>query len=134
MVGTSVEPTLATATTGKSLNYVGGGYWGGWSGAVGITNTESSLLEFISPEDALVAKVRFYFVQASGDDFFYRVYLNDLQILNLASQSTSVIYQNVCEFIIPSFTRVKVTADNDSSSSSILQAAIITAKSVYGKT
>lgn len=79
---------------------------------------------------ALVTKVRFYFVQASGDDFFYRVYLNDLQILNLASQSTSVIYQNVGEFIIPALTEVKVTADNDSSSSSVLQAAILVCREV----
>ena len=134
MPETSVTPTLATATTGKSLIYVGGGYYGAWSGAVGVTDTETTLIEFVSPEDALVANIRFYFVQASGDDFFYKVYLNDLEILNLASQSTSVIYQNVGEFIIPSLTKVKVTADNDSSSSSVLQAAIMVAKSVYGKT
>jgi len=134
MTESSVDPTLATATTGKSLIYVGGGYWGAWSGIVSATDTETTLLEFTTPEAALVANIRFFFVEESGDDMMYKVYLNNLNILAVVSQSTSVIYQNTADFIIPSLTEVKVTADNIASSSGIDVTAVITARSVYGKT
>ena len=134
MPESSVKPTLATATTGKSLIYVGGGYYGAWSGIVSATDTETTLLEFTTPETALVANIRFFFVEESGDDMMYKVYLNNLNILAVVSQSTSVIYQNTADFIIPSLTEVKVTADNIASSSGIDVTAVITARSVYGKT
>ena len=134
MPETSVKPTLATATTGKSLIYAGGGYWGAWSGLISATDTETTLLEFTSPETALVANIRFFFIEESGDDMMYKVYLNDLNILAVVSQSTSVIYQNTADFIIPSLTEVKATADNLSSSAGVDVSAVITARSVYGKT
>ena len=134
MPETSVKPTLATATTGKSLIYAGGGYWGAWSGLISATDTETTLLEFTSPETALVANIRFFFIEESGDDMMYKVYLNDLNILAVVSQSTSVIYQNTADFIIPSLTEVKATADNLSTSAGVDVSAVITARSVYGKT
>ena len=107
MPETSVKPTLATATTGKSLIYAGGGYWGAWSGLISATDTETTLLEFTSPETALVANIRFFFIEESGDDMMYKVYLNDLNILAVVSQSTSVIYQNTADFIYQASPKLK---------------------------
>jgi hypothetical protein len=130
----SKEPAPSSAITGKSLLYQGGGYWAAWSGTVSATDTETTLLEFASPEDALIANIRFFFIEESGDDIMYKAYLNNLLILAVVSQSTSVIYQNTADFIIPGLTNVKVTGDNIASSAGVDISAVIVARSVYGET
>ena len=126
----AVKISPGTAITGKSLTYEGGGYWGALSGSITATDTETTLLQFASPEAALVANIRFFFIEESGDDIMYKAYLNDLLILAIATQSTSVIYQNTAEFIIPGLTNVKVTGDNLSSSAGIDISTIIVAREV----
>jgi len=126
-----VLPEASIASTGLELRYIGGKYWSGLSGSVSVTDAEGDLLNFTSPNEPLVADARFFFITESGDDIMFRAYLNDLLILAIATQSTSVIYQNAASFGIPPLSKVKITGDNLSSSSGIAVSAILVARSVY---
>jgi len=52
--------TVNTPSTGLTINYLGNGYWGGWSGEIEITNTEADMFNFRTGTKIIKALFSFY--------------------------------------------------------------------------
>ena len=103
------------------------------SGFIGVTNTETTLLEFSTPKGVIEARIQFNYVHESGggadEDFFYRVYFNNIEIQGyLVNSATTSIDKGPLDLIIPPLTLVKCTADNTTDSTSRNQCVTIAGK------
>ena len=123
-----------TASTGKSLNIIGDHAYA-HSGELQFANTETTLLEFYSPSRIIVAKLSPYYSATTGDvssqDAFFRVYLNDVLVNNMALSHTDITAGLDYNFIIPPLSLVKVTGKNTSGGTVISFFATIMAR-LYG--
>jgi len=90
MAETDANPASATvATTGKGILYVGGGYWGAWSGAVISNAGTSTIFEFNNPEP-IKAKISWatdLSTLASGDLITIQIELNDLVVFRYRTKN-----------------------------------------------
>jgi len=104
--------TVNPSGTGKGLNYVGEFAYA-YSGTISVDNNEAILLEFDTGPSVIQADARFAYGAASGDDYLYKVYMNDEVILADASGGTTQAHWfPQYKFIIPPYTKVKLTAAN----------------------
>jgi len=117
------------AGTGTSLNYIGDHVYG-YSGLQTIDDNETSLLEFSLGNEYVVAKVQFNYPTGTGDNFLYKVYFNEEVVQSYEIDHSALYgYQNsVIHLVIPSYTKVKLTADNVGSSTGRPQIASITGR------
>ena len=92
MTEVDANPASASvATTGKGIKYVGGGYWGAWSGAVISNAGTTTALEFNNAEP-LVAKISWasdLSVLGNGDLIRIQIELNDLIVFRYMSKNES---------------------------------------------
>ena len=102
----------------------------GYSGVIAVNNNETSLLLFQTNSEYLNAQISMFNGSGSGDDFLYKIYFNDIVVVDTYANSSNVepTYFNPIRIIIPPFTTVKITADNVSGSSARNHTAIVTAK------
>ena len=116
MPDTDTIPVSASiASTGKGIRYIG--EWAfALSGIIGVTNSETTLLEFNSGAGLISGVFQNY--RGSGDnlgnDYVWRLYFNDTQI-NEAYDSTvsdDTGRELITKIIIPPLTTVKVTTIN----------------------
>jgi len=73
------EPQRDVASTGKGIRYVGGGYWGAWSGPVISNAGNTTIFEFNNAE-TIVTKISWatdLSTLASGDLLQITITLND---------------------------------------------------------
>jgi len=101
----------------KALTVLGNGMIYAFSGFIGVTNTETTLLEFSTPKGVIEACVHFNYVAeaggGAGEDYFYRVYFNNIEIQGyLVNSAATANDRNPLKLIIPPLTLVKCTADN----------------------
>ena len=125
-----VQPSANIAQTGLGLGYVGSGYYQGASGSISIDDNETTVLEFVSPHVDLKAYLEFFYLVASSDDMFYRVYLNDLLFCAMFSHQVAVTQQPDAIILIPKLSKVKVTIENVESSTGRVQAVLLVARDV----
>jgi len=89
-----------------------------YSGRSDFANTETTILEFASPPQTIVAKLSPYYSATSGDvssqDAFFRVYLNDVLVNTIPLSHTDIPADVDYNFIIPPLSLVKVTGKNTS--------------------
>jgi len=83
-----------------------------------FSSTETTMLEFYSPSEIVVAKLSPTYSATDGaitsQDAYFRVYLNDVLVNTIsASANESAILQDY-NFIIPPLSLVKVTGKNTS--------------------
>ena len=130
MPHTDVTPTSASViSTGPSLfQSIGNRNYQALSGSISVDNTETVLLEFTSPNTNLKAYVEFFYLAASSADYIYKVYLGNILILGISSQSSGINRQPDAVILIPSNTHVKMTAQNVEDSSSIGQSTVLVAR------
>ena len=104
--------------TGGSLNYIGEHVYG-YSGIISITNVEQSLMEFTTSGSAyIVAKVQFSYANAAGDDYLYKIYLDNQIIQSYVNAAGTTQYgDDVLNILIPPESKVKFTAANITDSS-----------------
>jgi len=119
------------AGTGATLNYIGEHCYG-HSGLVGVTNAaQFTLLEFTTGGFYIVGTNQFLYASNSNNAMKYRIYMND-EIIAMYGVTMSGDYsqnetgpeQDLVHLIIPPHTKVKMTAENETSSSSIDQCAV----------
>jgi hypothetical protein len=124
-----------TASTGLTLNVIGKHAYG-YSGRVDFSNTETSLLEFYSPSNILVAKLFPTYSATDGaitsQDAFFRVYLNDVLITTITVSANESLIIHDYDFIIPPLSLVKVTGKNTSGGTTISFFATLIGR-LYGK-
>jgi|TARA_R110000823_G_scaffold209147_1_gene339397 hypothetical protein len=81
-----------------------------------VDNTETTLLEFETLDSDLDGTVQFNMVQDTADDMFYRIRINDIVVMGYltigAQQGTDA--NNVIPIIFPPYSRIKLTAQNAS--------------------
>jgi len=87
-----------------------------YSGIVGVDSTEETLIEFDTNSEYLDSKILMFNESGSGDDFRYKVKLNDIVVVSMyANSGNDFLLDTPIIMIIPPFTNVKITADNISS-------------------
>jgi len=111
--------TVNPSGTGTSLNYIGNHCYG-YSGVVGVNNTEKALLKFSTGNEYIRAIIQFNGGAAGGgDNYVYRVKY-DSQIVQeyVTNNNTDDAPNQKLNLIIPPFTNVECTAVNASDDSS----------------
>jgi len=107
-----------------------------YSGPVAVTNDENTLIEFTTNSEYLVAKVGIGSLEAQGDDYGWRIYMNDIIINGRYLDRTyneGYDMDVITEFIIPPFTNFKMTLDNHTGASGRTWMAMLSARA-YGMT
>jgi hypothetical protein len=116
LVGGGGSPNVAgsnPAGTGSSINYVGNFVYG-YSGVMGIDDTETTMLEFTTGSEIIVAEFNFTAIERTGDQLFGTIYVDSQKIAvswsGLSTNNNEPSYP--IKVVIPPFTRVKATGDN----------------------
>jgi len=120
--GTGGNPTGGSFTGPAEALEIIGDHAYGYSGVIGITTTESNLLSFKTGNFYFVGTVQFMYASSANDPFKYRIYLNEAVIAQYGvsmsgdySQNETGPEQDIVRLIIPPYTEVKMTAENDGS-------------------
>ena len=134
MASEVVPVGASVVSTGLGIRYVGNWAYS-YSGILGIDNTETSMLEFISGSGVIIADIQPFYAEGSGgNSYFYQLYLNDIVVLGFASDGAVNPFgygTTEIKVIIPPFTKVKFTAQNAASGDSNDQAVTLSGR-VYG--
>jgi len=95
-----------------------------YSGSVDVTNTETDLLHMDVGSGFIVAMVQFNYIESSGDDFKYSIYLNDLVVQGyfVGGSGATTTADNFVKLLVPPHTTVRCTAQNITSSTGRAQA------------
>jgi len=112
---------------GSSLNYIGKHAYL-YTGGITVINAEKNLAQFDTAGNSyLVGSWQPQLMENTGDDFHFKLYFNDQLVASTVTTSTKdyAPFEEI-EIIIPTDTRVKLTAENVSSSSPVLIGSIIT--------
>ena len=127
-----VSASIASPST-SSIRYISN-YAYALSGAIGVTNSETTLLDIVTGSGVWKAIVQVAYGTPDSDNMQYKIYFNEVIVMQF-SMSGAVDQGNwqtmLYNFIIPPLTKVKVTAQNTTSVSSRVQTASITGR-VYG--
>ena len=68
-----------TASVGKTLNYVGKFVYA-YSGNVGVTNSETVLLETATGSHVIKGKIQMSYDANASDNYHYKIYFNDVEV------------------------------------------------------
>ncbi len=123
-IGTFLAPN-------KGMTIVGNHAYG-YSGAVPVSNSETTLIDHMTGDNYFVGRWTGHFNQASNasvetEDYRFVLYLNGMQVMELvASDSSSQNRNNYRNLIIPPNTNVKITCQNYEGSTSNDMGATIT--------
>jgi hypothetical protein len=110
--------------TGTSLNYVGE-YAYAYSGVVSVTDTEAALIDSTTGALYIVGKVTFSYPEYNGDNFRYRIYIDDQQVWGIeVGGGTDANLIDPVDIMIPPYSRVKITADNAATGDPVNQVAV----------
>ena len=130
LVGGGGAPNVAGSNptgTGSSINYIGNHAYA-MSGSVDVNNNETTLLEFTTQNSYIDAMIQFSYIQHAVQDYEYHIYMND-QVVWSTNLTTSGASQgtlfNLAMLIIPSYTKVKCTAQNLTDTNAFAMAATL---------
>ena len=103
-----------------------------FSGLMSIDDNETTMINCQTNSEYIKAKVQFNYPTSDGDNFIYRVYFNDIVVQAYVIDHSALYgYQNsVIYLIIPPFTAVKLTADNQGSNTPRAQICSITGEAI----
>jgi len=118
-VGSSNSFTGAAQT----LEYMGNGHWGGWSGEQTLTaDTDIAMFEFLSPSKNLKAQFGFAMnlIASGAEDIQFQISFDNIVVFNLYETAAIDRNGNAGTFpnptmILPSETNVKVIMRNTES-------------------
>jgi len=128
----TIPVSASVASTGKGIRYVGNWAYG-YSGSVSVNGTETDLLNMQIGSGFIVAIVQFNYIEASGDDFKYSIYLNDLVVQGyfVGGSGATTTADNFIKLLVPPLTSVRCTAQNIASGTTREQAVSFVGR-VYG--
>ena len=136
MAPEAVPVNASVVSTGLGVRYVGENpmYAYAYSGAIGVPNSETTLINSISGTGIWKAIIQIAYGTPDSDDMQYKIYFNDIIVMQIGI-SGAVDQGNwqtmLYNFIIPPLTKIKVTAQNTTSVTERIQTASITGR-VYG--
>jgi len=99
-----------TASVGLNLNVIGKHAYA-YSGVVGITASETTLLNFQMGSSYLVATLQISYLALSSIDVNYRIYINDVVIQGYLAYETAGASEpdNLIPILVPPYATIKVT-------------------------
>ena len=101
------------AGTSSNINYVRDFVYA-YSGAMTVDDTESTMLEFTTGSELIVAEFNFTAMERTGDQLFGTIYVDGQKIATswsgLSTNNNEPSYP--ITVIIPPFTHIKATGDN----------------------
>jgi len=124
-----VQPEASVVQTGFGIRYVGDHCYA-YNNA-SATDSETTILEFVSGSGYIVGEFNFNKNTGDGDDMQYQVYLNDQVIQGWIHDYSGRGFRNLVLLTIPPLTLVKATATNDTSSTGRLVVLSFSGR-VYG--
>jgi len=107
--------------TGSSINYIGNHAYLN-TGRVDFNGTETTVVETTTGNEYIVGKLTCATEADGSDDVRIRLYYNNEQVMGDISTSppgTGNLAFNPLRILIPPFTKVKITYDNEGSSSTL---------------
>ena len=128
----AVEVTNTFPGVSQGLQYIGD-YCYAYSGEYDVSNSETTLINTVTGSGIINGQAQFGYGEQTGEDFRYLIYFNDLVIMNQVVSGTTdtPIGPMFYALIIPPYTKVKMTAENLSSSNAREQTALVTGR-IYG--
>jgi len=113
MPHTDVIPTSAsTVSTGFGVRYIGNWAYA-YSGAVNVKQPASDMLNFTSGTGLIKTKIQFGRADGTGDDIFFLVAFNDIDIIGYTSDELRKLDWPPINILIPPLTKVIVTGYNN---------------------
>jgi len=115
------------AGSGKDLNYVGNHVFA-YSKAIGVSNSETALLETTTGNKSIKCEVTFQYCTPGNHDYHYIIYLNGVIVFNQFMDNTAGIDGRksnqlfAIPLFIPPYTALKCTAVNVTASDTESQA------------
>ena len=104
-----------------------------YSGVQVVTDVEASLIEAQTGNFYFVGKVTFSYPEYNGDNYRYRIYLNDVQIWGIeVGGGTDANLIDPVDIIVPSYTNLKITADNAADPTPVNQVALMSGRIYRG--
>ena len=104
---------LTVATTSEGV------FCYAYSGVIPVANTEITMLDFVSPPGIIECSVTFNYPINVSDDYLYQIYFNNQVVQAFVVGSGHTDFESFpIPLIIPSNTRVQMTADNIADTSS----------------
>jgi len=128
----TIPVSAGIASPGFSIRYIGNWAYA-YSGVIGVPNVETTLVESTSGSGIIVGRVQFAYGDQTGENFKYKVFFNDLEIMSNVTSGTTDTPTGPAFYgiIIPPFTIVKLTAENLSAVQARDQSVLLTGR-VYG--
>jgi len=85
---------------------------------IGVPNSETTMLDFKTNSEYLKIKIHLGSASTSGDDYIWKMYYNDQLIMSHYILNTYPIDRPDTggKFVIPPFTHVKITMENNTDS------------------
>ena len=114
---------------GSNLSYVGN-HVSGTSGSVSFNNNETDVMEFTTVTNSYIrAQIQFTYIDYNSKDARFKVYINDQLVyaIQLAVSHNTSTFNNL-DIILPSDSRVKLTAQNVQDTDALTTSAIITGR------
>ena len=113
-----IPPTASIASVGPSIRYAG--KWAyGYSGAITLTTSDTTMLLFITGTGIILAKTQFFYLAqgGSGTDANFSVKFNDLEILQFEDDRDirEGLWPNPIPLVIPPETKVELIGKVDAS-------------------
>ena len=109
-----------------------------FSGSVDVDNNETTLLEFNTNSEYIVANIQFNSMNELAQECGYRLYLNNQVVTNFLAGNNAPDYSakpyNMITIIIPPFTAFKATAQNLDDSVSLVKQTCTLAGDAIGMT
>jgi len=106
-----------TLNTGLTLNYIGKRVYA-YSGIVGVTNSEKTLIETQTPNEVIKMRWEWNYTNTSDaittDDYTFFFYLNDILVTAVTTDVAARFNEasNYKMFLVPPLTTIKITAVN----------------------
>jgi len=131
LVGGGGSPNVAgggnPAGTGSNFNYIGDHVYLN-TGRVDFNGSETTVVEATTGNEYIVGKLTCATEADGSDDVRIRLYYNNQQVMGDLSTSppgTGNLAFNPLRVIIPPYTKVKITYDNEGSSSTLTSLTMI---------
>ena len=110
---------IATFLGGNKGLSVVGGHCYAYSGVQGVTNIETDLLNFKTGKIYIIATFQPSIHEDTSDNMFFKIYINGIEVsATLIGSTTSGTPFEETEILLPPLTNLKITCDNDSTSTS----------------
>jgi len=130
----TIPVSASIATTGKGIRYTQNWIYA-YSGVVDVgaagEDVDTLLLEFTTGNSVLKATVQFFYGEVNTSDFMYKVFMNELVVVQYVVAETLRQPDTAISLIIPPHTTIKAMAANLSNATPLEQSVIITGR-VYG--